>query len=175
MFETTIERDLANAKSKAEREAIGLKIFNKYRGEFLAFIQELKDSDIAQELYNSSTPEEAFSIWRDFSSENQDLFARIRSWAEARDDYFNTHEHAPLFEENETVECFLEVGLMIFITGDECLLNEEDINADFDANLYTLLKEHPNELLKAAGWYIDCCGYENMTEDNIYTFYQPED
>ena len=175
MFEATIELDLELAESQTEREAMLKKIFSKYRNEFLAFIEELKDIDIANELFNSSTPDEAFSIWRDFSSENQDLFARIKSWAKARDDYFNTHEHAPLFDEDEEIECLLEVGLMIFITGDECLLNEEDIQENFDENLSTILKEHPNELLKAAGWYIDCYGYENMTEDDIYAFYQPED
>ena len=174
MFETTIEKDLQSATTDAERESIFSKIYNKYRDEFLAFIEELKKSGIAQSLYNSSTPEETLSLWEKFSSENQDLFARIRSWAEARDEYFNTYEHAPLFEENEKVECFLEVGLLIFITNDECLLSGEDINENFDEELYTLLKESTNRLLKAAGWCIDCDGYESMTKENIYNFYSED-
>ena len=46
--------------------------------------------------------------------------------------------------------------LLIFITNDEYLLSGEDINENFDEDLYTLLKETFNRLLKAAGWFIDC-------------------
>lgn len=174
MFETTIEKDLQTANTDAKLEAIFSKIYNKYRKEFLAFIEELKKSGIAQKLYNSSTPEETISIWKKFSSENQGLFERIKSWAEARDEYFNTYEHAPLFEEDEKVECCLEVGLMIIIVKDECILSGEDIKESYDAELVTLLKKSNNRLLKAAGWYIDCDGYETMTEENIYTFYSED-
>lgn len=171
MFETTIEKDLETATTETECESIANKIYSKYRDEFLLFIEELKNNGIAQKLYNSSTPEETLSIWKKFSSENQDLFERIKSWAEARDKYFNTYEHIPLFQENEKVECFLEVGLMIIIVKDECIFSGEDINESFDEELYTLLKENPNRLLKAAGWYIDCDGYDTMTKENIYKFY----
>lgn len=174
MFETTIEKDFQTATTDVERESVFSKICNKYRDEFLEFIEELKKNGIAQKLYNSSTPEETLSIWEEFSSENQDLFERIKSWAQARDNYFNTYEHAPLFEEDEKVECIFEVGLMFVITKDECLLSGEDINEGFDEELYTLLKKSPNRLLKAAGWYIDCEGYDSMTNENIYKFYSED-
>lgn len=174
MFETTIEKDLQSATTDAERESIFSKIYNKYRDEFLAFIEELKKSGIAQSLYNSSTPEETISIWEKYSSENQELFARIKSWAEGRSEYFNTYEPVPLFEEDEKIESILEVGLMILIVKDEGILLEEDINEGFNEELIKLLKKSPNRLLEAAGWYIDCDGYDTMTKENIYTFY-PED
>lgn len=172
MFETTIEKDLQSATSDAERESICRKIYSKYRDEFLAFIEELKKSGIAQDLYNSSTPEETISIWEKYSSENQKLITRIKSWAEGRIEYFNTHEPVPLFEEDEEMECILEVGLMIIIVNDECILLEEDINEGFNDKLIELLKKSDNRLLKAAGWYIDCDGYESMTKENIYNYYK---
>jgi len=174
MFETTIEKDFQSATTDAERESIFSKIYNKYRDEFLAFVEELKKSGIAQALYNSSTPEETISIWEKYSSENQELFAKIKSWAEGRSEYFNTYEPVPLFEEDEKMESILEVGLMILIVKDECILLEEDINEGFSEELIKLLKKSPNRLLEAAGWYIDCDGYDTMSKENIYTFY-PED
>lgn len=174
MFETTIEKDLQSATTYEERESIFSKIYSKYRNEFLAFIEELKKSGIAQALYNSSTPEGTISIWEKYSSENQELFARVKSWAEDRSEYFNTYEPIPLFEEGEEIECILEVGLMILIVKDEGILLEEDINEGFNEKLIELLKRSPNRLLKAAGWYIDCDGYETMTKENIYTFYSED-
>ena len=170
MFETTIEKDLQTATTDAERQSIYSEIFNKYRDEFLTFIEELKKSSIAQKLYNSSTAKETMSIWEKYSSENQDLFVRIKSWAEGRSEYFDTYEPVPLFEEDENVECILEIGLMILIVKDECVLSEEDINKTFDEELINLLKNSPNRLLNAAGCYIDCNGYETMTKENLYTF-----
>lgn len=174
MFETTIEKDLQSATTDAERESIFSKIYSKYRDEFLAFVKELKKSGIAQALYDSSTPEETIFIWEKYSSENQELFARIKSWAEGRAEYFNTYEPVPLFEEDEEIGCILEVGLMIFIVKDECILSEEDITEVFNEELIALLKKSPNQLLKAAGWYIDCDGYESMTKENIYNFYSED-
>lgn len=171
MFETTIEKDLETATTNAERESIFIKIFNKYREEFLAFIEELKKNGIAQKLYNSSTPEETLSLWKEYSSKNQEFFTKIKSWAEGRSEYFNTYEPIPLFEENERIECHLEAGLMISIVKDECFLSEEDMNESFNQELIALLKNSPNRLLKAAGWYIDCDGYETITKENIYKFY----
>ena len=174
MFKTTIEKDLKNAVTNEEREAVCRKIFNKYRGEFFEFIEELKKSKIAKKLFNSSTPEETLHIWEEFSSQNQGLFERIKSWAKARDEYFHTYEHAPVFKEDEKVECILEAGLMIIITKNECLLTGEDVNENFDKELYTLLKKSPNRLLKAAGYYIDCEGYDSITKENIYDFYSED-
>lgn len=174
MFETTIEKDLESATTDAQRESICSEIYNKYRDEFLTFIEELKKNGIAQALYNSSTPEETMFIWERYSSENQELFARIKSWAEGRTDYFNTYEPIPLFKDDEKIECILEVGLMILIVKDECVLLEEDINTSFNEELITLLKKSPNRLLKAAGWYIDCDGYETMTKENIFDFYSED-
>ena len=100
MFETTIEKDLQAATTDAERESIFSQIYNKYHLEFLTFIEELKNSGIAQDLYNSSSPEETISIWEKYSSENQELFERIKSLAEGIDEYFNTCETVPLFEKD---------------------------------------------------------------------------
>ena len=86
MFKTTIENDLKNAVTNEEREAAYEKIFNKYRGEFFEFIEELKKSKIAQKLFDSSTPEETLHIREEFSSQNQWLFEKIKSWAKARDE-----------------------------------------------------------------------------------------
>lgn len=174
MFETTIEKDLQAATTDAERESIFSQIYNKYHLEFLTFIEELKNSGIAQDLYNSSSPEETISIWEKYSSENQELFERIKSWAEGRDEYFNTCEPVPLFEKDEKVECVLEVGLMILIVKDECILLEEDIGEGFNEKLITLLKKSSNRLLKAAGCYIDCKDYETITKENIYDFYSED-
>ena len=178
MFETTIEKDLQTATSNAERESLALQIYNKFRREFLEFIEELKKSDIAQALYNSSTPEETVSLWAKYSSENEDFFARVKVWAEGRDEYFAAFERFPLFEKDEKLDSILEIGLMIFIVKDECLLNEEDIDAKFDENsnskfleqLTELLKKSSNRILKAAGWYIDSNGFETMTEENIFDY-----
>ena len=171
MFETTIEKDLETATTKTERESIANKIYSKYRDEFLLFIEELKNNGIAQKLYNSLTPEETMSLWKEYSSKNQDFFTRIKSWAENRSEYFYTWESFPLFEENEKIESHLEIGLMISIVKDECLLSEEDINPAFNEELIALLKNSPNRLIKAAGWYIDCDGYDTITKANIYKFY----
>lgn len=171
MFETTIEKDLETATTKAERESIANKIYSKYRDEFLLFIEELKNNGIAQKLYNSSTPEETLSLWKEYSSKNQDFFTKIKSWAENRSEYFHTYENFPLFEQNEKIECHLEIGLMISIVKDECIFSDEDITPSFNEELIALLKNSPNRLLKAAGWYIDCNDYETMTKENIYKFY----
>lgn len=84
-----------------------------------------------------------------------------------------------MFEKDEELDCILEIGLMIFIVKDECLLNEEDIDAKFDEDfnskfleqLTELLKKSPNQILKAAGWYIDYNGFETMTAENIFDYY----
>lgn len=171
MFETTIEKDLQSAMTEAERADICMKIFSKYQKEFLAFIEKLKQSGIAQSLYNSSTPEETISLWKKYSSENQDLFGRIKAWAEGRGEYFNTHEPCPLFENNQKLDCILEIGLMILIVKDETLLLDEDINENFTEELVMLLMENPNPILKAAAYYIDCDGFDTITAENIFDFY----
>ena len=174
MFETTIEKDLQLATTDAERESIFCKIYNKYRDEFLTFVEELKKSGIASALYNSSTQEETFSIWEKYYSENQELFAEIKVWAEGRADYFNTYEPVSIFKNEEELDSILEIGLMIFIVQDESVLSEEDINENFVEKLINLLKNNSNELLKAAGWYIECDGFETMTKENIFDFYSEE-
>lgn len=175
MFETTIEKDLQLVKSCEEYEAISSKIYRKYRNEFLTFIEELKRRAIAQDLYNSLTPEETISTWEKYSYENQELFAQIKSWAEGREEYFNTYEPIPIFEEDEEIDCILEIALIIFIVKDEYIFSEEDINEEFFEKITEILKESPNRLLKAAGWYIECDGWDSMTRDNIYTYLPNED
>lgn len=177
MFETTIEKDMETASTDAELESLATKIYNKFRSEFLEFIEELKKSGIAQALYNSSTPEETVSLWAKYSSENEDFFARVKTWAERRDEYFDTLEFFPMFDKDEELDCILEIGLMIFIVKDECLLSEEDIDPDEDFNskfgeqLTELLKKSSNRILKAAGWYIYYTGsFDTMTEGNIFDF-----
>ena len=174
MFEKSIEKDLQTATTDAERESIYNEVYDKYRKEFLAFIEELKENGIVQKMYNSSTPEETISMWEEYSSKNQELFTRIKSWAEGRIEYFNTYESIPLFEEGEKVECILEIGLIIFIVEDESILNEEDINESFNKELITLLKNNSNPFLKAAGCYIDYNGYESITKERIYDLYSEE-
>ena len=41
MFETTIEEDMQTATTDAELESLAIKIYNKFRGEFLEFIENL--------------------------------------------------------------------------------------------------------------------------------------
>lgn len=174
MFETTIENDWESATTWAEQEAISEKIYNKFRNEFLTFINELKESGIAQALYNSSTPEETISIWEEYSAKNQELLARIDSWAKGRYEYFNTFDSFPLFKDDEEIDCILEAGLMIFSVNDECILSEEDINNDFIKKIVGLLEKSSNQLLRAAGYYIDCNGFESMNKENIYNFYSED-
>ena len=40
-------------------------------------------------------------------------------------------EYEDLFEKEEKLDNILEIGLMIFIVKDECLLSEEDIDSKF--------------------------------------------
>lgn len=177
MFETNIAKDLEGIESKAELESIAKKIFNKYREEFIAFIEELKNKGIAQSLFNSSTPEETIAIWEKFSSENQELFERIKSWAENRDAYFYDRDHMPLFEDDEEPDCVLEIGLMFIIVKDDILLDSEDIHQDYNQfcnRLVEVLTSSPNRLIKAAGYFLDCDDMENITAENIYKFC-PED
>lgn len=171
MFETTIEKDLKTATTEAEREALALQIYNKFRGEFLKFIGELKNSGIAQALYNSSTPEETVSLWAKYSSKNEEFFARVRTWAERRDEYFSPCERFPMFEKDEKLDCILEIGLLVFIVKYDCLLNEEDIDSKFMVQLIELLQKSSNRILKAAGWYIYYAGcFDEMTEENIFEY-----
>lgn len=177
MFETTIAKDLEGIESKAELESIAKKIFNKYREEFLAFIEELKNKGIAQFLFNSSTPEETIFIWEKFSSENQELFERIKSWAEQRTKYFYDRDPMPLFEDDEEPDCVLEIGLMFIIVKDNILLDSDDIHQDFDQfnnRLIKVLMSSSNRLIKAAGHFLDCDDIEKMTSENIYMFYSED-
>ncbi len=175
MFEKTIVEDLLHVTSEAEREEIGKKIFYHFREQFLEFIEELKKSNIAQTLANSSNPEETISIWEEYSSRNQDFINKIINWAVERDEYFYDREHMPLFMKDEELEPILEIGLFIVIVNDECLFSSEDIvqgfdeSSEFDEKLYTILKDSSNPLIRAAGWHIDCSGYE-ITAETIYNF-----
>ncbi len=171
MFETTIEKDLQSSTSEAERQSLALKINEHHREEFLSFVEEIKQSGITKSLYDSSTPEETMSIWEKYSAENQDLFNRITIWAQKRDEYFDTYEPFPMFEGEEKLDFLLEIGLMIFIVKDECVLCDEDINESFLPELVELLKRSSNPILKAAGCYIDCNDFETITSENIYDFY----
>ena len=171
MFETTIEKDLKSATSEAEKKSLALRINKHHRKEFLSFVEEIKQSGITKSLYNSSTPEEIMSIWEKYSAENQELFNRITTWAQKRAKYFDTYDHFPMFVGEEKLDFILEIGLMIFIVNDEYVLYDEDINGSFLTELVELLQNVSNPILKAAGRYIDCNGFEKITSENIYDYY----
>ena len=174
---STFATDLQIFARDKERHAFAINVFNKYRGEFLSFVEEIMYSGIAQKLYKSATPEETIAIWEKYSSENRELFARIRSWAKAREAYFTDggHECMPLFEPNEKVNRLLEVGVIIFIIKD-CFLfvAKEDINEKFTQDLVALLKKSPNRMLKAAGYFIECEDIDAITRENIYKYYNED-
>ena len=167
----TLEKDLQSTKNEVERQALALKINEHHRTEFLAFGEGIKQSGITKALYYSTTPEETISIWKKYSAENQELFNRITTWAQEREEYFDTYESFPMFEGKKKLDFILEIGLMIFIVKDECILNEEDINETFLQELVQLLQESTNPILKAAGCYIDCNGFDTITIENIYDYY----
>ncbi len=171
MFETTIAKDLQSAVTPEKRRDLFKKIHLKYRGECMAFIEELKQLGIAQELYNSSKPEETIAIWKKFFQENQELIARIRLWALRRFHYFDVCDPVPMWDKREKLDCILEIGLMVFLVGDECIFLGEDIYEGFDKEVVALLKKSSNTLLNAAGYYIEAIGYEDMSLEGIYDFY----
>jgi len=151
------------------------KFHTKFREEFLLFIEELKHSGITQALYNSTTPEETISIWEKYSSENQELFEKIRSWAAERNEYFNTCKTFTLFADEEQLDdCLLEICLILIIVKDESILCEEDINNEFGEELYFLLNQSSNKIFQAVAEYIDCNGYDTLSKENIFDFYPEE-
>lgn len=173
MFERVIEDDLRKANTPEENAAMRKEIYEKFRKEFLEFVDLLKNQGIAQTLYNAATPKETIGIWRKYKSKNQPLLDQIRSWADYRIDYFNTQNIMPFFEADEKLDNILEIGLMIFIVGDEVvLLAEEDITPSFTNELVELLKRSPNELVQAASCHIEKEGFETMTSKSIAKYYK---
>ena len=176
MFETTIEKDVERARSKTEREQILEQIYQKFHDEFVQFIDVLTKNGIAHTLFNLEDPEETKKLWKEFSLKNQSFFNEVRTWAKKRDEYMNTWETIPLFIDEDVSEYYLEIGLLMYIVKDDILLSEEDFDGDkhgeeFSNKFTDLLKSSPNILIKAAGHYFDCEGFESMTEENIFEFF----
>lgn len=174
MFETTMGHDMEDTPilSEEEAQAFMLKVITHFRTEFMAFVEDIKRNGIAKSLYDSFTPEEAIALWENYSADNQELFSRLRTWAEKRVDYFDDHECLPLLEGENIFDFILEIGLIIIIVKNEAFLSDEDIdsNGDFLGCLVELLWKSGNPMLKSAGNYIYYNDFESITSENIYDF-----
>ena len=138
----------------------------------MVFVKKIKQNGITYALYNSSTPEEASLLWKNFSFDNQELFNTIKSWAKKRLFYFDTHKCFPLFEGEKITDYLMEIGLIIYIIGNEAYLCDKDINSNeaFLMDLVNLLWKSSNPLIKSAGDYIYCYDFESLTAENLDDF-----
>lgn len=88
--------------------------------EFLELVNEVKDTgivEILEDLYDASDKEGFKAAWQKFSDENQEIFTKIRHWANDLDICFLD----AIFEENETIENPIENAICIFIIGNQSI------------------------------------------------------
>lgn len=96
--------------------------------EFLALVEKVKDTGIADALCNANTVDERVRAWSKFDTENQDLFKELVSWGEKFDE-----DYGPIFNEGEKIQNPLEIAVCISISGaaeGDIFENWEDLQSE---------------------------------------------
>lgn len=99
------------------------------RKEFLALVEKVKATGIADALCKAATVDERVTLWVKFDEENQDLFKEIVSWSVE----FNKNACDPIFKKGEKVQNPLEIAVCISISGtaeDDIFENWEDLQSE---------------------------------------------
>lgn len=107
--------------------------------EFLALVEKVKATGIANALCNANTVDERVRAWTKFEKKNQDLFKEIASWSVE----FYDEADDPLFNKGETIQNPLEIVICIYISdisGDNIFEDWEDLRAEIRnlGNGYTM-------------------------------------
>ena len=89
--------------------------------EFLALVEKVKATGIADALCEAATVDERHAVWEKFQEENQELCVELGSWGEEFDG-----DEAPLFYRNESIQNPLEIAICIYMSD----VYEDDIFED---------------------------------------------
>lgn len=90
---------------------------------FLALVKEVKNTGIAEALYKTSNAKELEAVWQKFSDENQELFGKIKDWAEE----FRISDGTSIFSKAETIENPMEIAILIRIINDKNNVSEFEL------------------------------------------------
>ena len=126
---------------------------------FLALVEEIKTTGIAEALCKASNVDEITTAWQKFKDENPELFRKINEWAtEFVDGGCN-----PIFKCKEDVKMPMEIAVCIYIMGEnatECTIFDE--GNDFVKALYATNEKNAS----AVGHFV---------YDNFLFYITPED
>lgn len=95
---------------------------------FLELVNEVKETGVVEALYVTSNAEELKKAWRQFADENQELFEKIKQWANE----FKETSHPPIFKIDDELENPMEICVVIFIFDDIGYVSEKQIFENFN-------------------------------------------
>lgn len=118
---------------------------------FLALVEEVKETQIVEALYEVSKAEQIYNLIQKFSSDKKDLCTRIKDWANE----FKESDSEAIFKAGEKIENPMETVVVIYIINDSYVSEEEifedcedieeqtrDISNDFAKLVANVIGQH---------------------------------
>lgn len=118
---------------------------------FLALVEEVKETQVTEELQQASTEKEMSAVWYKFLDDNHDLCTRIKNWANE----FKENDLDAIFAFEEEIKNPLEIVAIIYIIADERVC-ETQIFEDWE-ELVTAVRNINNKFAIAVA---DCIDYD---------------
>lgn len=138
--------------------------------EFLALVEKVKATGIAERLYATSNALELTVVWQKFSAENRKLFKKIKNWAFK----FKYSDEGAIFEKGETIENPMEIAIVIRIINDVEFVSECELFEDAD-DLANAIRDIGNDFATAVADYAADWKISGITDIDIFAYYPEKD
>jgi len=133
---------------------------------FLALVQEVKETAIAEAIYNTSNVEEFKTVFQKFLNENQELVAKIQSWKE---EYkaIKWEEREPIFAQGEEIQNPMEIVIIIRIINDIKQVSEYEL-FEWPDDLIQAIVDTGNDFTVALGCLMFELLIDRITAEQIF-------
>lgn len=138
--------------------------------EFLALVEEVKATGIAERLYATSSAWELAVVGQNFFAENLELFKKIKDWASE----FKSSDEGAIFGEGETIKNPMEIAIVIRIINDAELVSECELFEDAD-DLGNAIRDIGNDFATAVADYALDWKISGITDIEIFAYYPKKD
>ena len=129
---------------------------------FLALVEKVKQSGVAEKAQAVSTAEELLAIWQEFSDGNQELYTKTKDWASE----FKEEDSYYIFMKEERIQNPLEIVAVICIIKDRWV--SEDEIFENPENLREAIEEIDTDLAYAIADYM-CWGLlSDISIENLF-------
>lgn len=130
---------------------------------FLALVEEVKVTGIAEALYKASNAEEFHAAWQKFLDDNKELCTKIENWGTE----FKDSGSAWIFDTGEELENPMEIAACIIVINNE-EISECEIFEEYE-DLVTAIAKIGNNIAIAIAKVAEGDYFCNITAEQVFS------